>query len=82
MHGQLVEKMSRQPAPKISHPVKIEPNKQEELYEEVEIQQEQLTIIRPNHVEDKSQLAGQISTETKRGKCVVIHWLLYFWSVL
>ncbi len=49
-HGQLVEKMSRQPAPKISHRVKMEPNKQEELYEEVEMQEERLTIIRPNHV--------------------------------
>ncbi len=33
--------MSRQPAPKISHHNRGQPNKQEELYEEVEMHDEQ-----------------------------------------
>ncbi len=77
LHQLIVEKMSRQPAPKVSHQVKPQPNKEQELYEDIEMQQEPshyMTINRPNRVEveDKSQPAGQISTKVKRGKCVVI----------
>ena len=76
---QLVEKMSRQPAAKTSH----QPNKEQELYEHVEMQEQQshyMTINRPNRieVEDKSQLAGQISTKIKRWKCVVIALMTVF----
>ncbi len=80
---QLVEKMSRQPAAKTSRQVKPQPNKEQELYEHVEMQEQQshyMTINRPNHVqvEDKSQLAGQISTKVKRWKCVVIALIAVF----
>ncbi len=73
----IVEKMSRQPAPKISHQVKPQPNKEQELYQNIEMQEEPshyMTINRPNRIEfeDKSQPAGQISTKIKRWKCVVI----------
>ncbi len=76
---QLVEKMSRQPAAKTSR----QPNKEQELYEHVEMQEQQshyMSINRPNpvEVEDKSQLAGQISTKVKRGKCVVIALIAVF----
>ena len=71
--------MSRQPAAKTSH----QPNKEQELYEHVEMQEQQshyMTINRPNRVEveDKSQLAGQISTKVKRWKCVVIALMTVF----
>ena len=71
--------MSRQPAAKTSH----QPNKEQELYEHVEMQEQQshyMTINRPNpvEVEDKSQLAGQISTKVKRGKRVVIALIAVF----
>ncbi len=81
---QLVEKMSCQPAPKTSRQVKTQPNKQEELYEHIEMQQEPshyMTINRSNRVEveDKSQPepASQISTKTKI-KCVVIALIAVF----
>ncbi len=72
--------MSRQPAPKIIHHNREQPNKQEELYEEVEMHDEQqpryMTTIHSNRddVEDnsQSQQVGQISTKTKRRKFVVI----------
>ncbi len=71
--------MSRQPAPKIRHQVKPQPNKEQELYEDINIEMQEepshyMTINRPNRVEveDKSQPAGQISTKVKRWKCVVI----------
>ncbi len=69
--------MSRQPAPKVSRQDKPQANKEQELYEDIEMQQEPshyMTINRPNRIEDKSQpeLAGQISTKIKRWKCVVI----------
>ena len=77
INGMIVEKMSRQPAPKISHQVKPQPNKEQELYQNIEMQEEPshyMTINRPNRIEfeDKSQPAGQISTKIKRWKCVVI----------
>ncbi len=80
---QLVEKMSSQPTAKTSRQVKPQPNKEQELYEHVEMQEQQshyMTINRPNRVEveDKSQLAGQISTKIKRGKCVVIALIAVF----
>ncbi len=71
----IVEKMSRcQPAPKTNFQVKPQPNKEQELYEDIKMQEEPshyMTINRPNCVEvkDKSQPAGQIS---KRWKYVVI----------
>ncbi len=73
MHA--VEKMSCQP--EISHPVRGQPSKEEELYEHIEMQEEQshyMTTIYPNHIDNNSQPwpAGQISTKIKRGKCVVI----------
>ncbi len=70
--------MSSPPAPKISHHNRGQPNKQEELYEEVEMHEEEqpryMTTIHPNHVDidDNSQIVGKISTKTKRWKCVVI----------
>ncbi len=75
--------MSRQPAAKTSRQVKSQPNKEQELYEHVEMQEQQshyMTINRPNHVEveNNSQLAGQISTEVKREKCVVIALIAVF----
>ena len=75
--------MSRQPAAKTSRQVKSQPNKEQELYEHVEMQEQQshyMTINRPNpvEVEDKSQLAGQISTEVKRWKCGVIALIAVF----
>ncbi len=80
---QLVEKMSRQPAAKTSRQVKPQPNKEQELYEHIEMQEQQshyMTINRPNRieVEAKSQLAGQISTKVKRWKCVVIALMTVF----
>ena len=75
--------MSRQPAPKTSRQVKPQPNKEQELYEHVEMQEQQshyMTINRPNRVEveNNSQLAGQISTKVKRWKCVVIALMTVF----
>ncbi len=66
-----------QPNPKTSRPaVKTEPRKQEEVYEQLEMQEEEqshyMTTIHPNRVEDNSQLVGQISTKTKREKFCVI----------
>ncbi len=72
--------MSRQLAPKTSHQVKPQPNKEQDLYEHVEMQEQQshyMTINRPK-VEAKSQLAGQISTKIKRWKCVVIALIAVF----
>ncbi len=54
---------------------KTEPKKQEEVYEQLKMHEQQsqyMTINRPNHVEDNSQLVGQISTKTTRGKFCVI----------
>ncbi len=78
--------MSCQPTPKTSRQVKTQPNKEQELYEHIEMQQEPshyMTINRPNRVEveDKSQPepAGQISTKIKsQGKCVVIALIAVF----
>ncbi|XP_064402472.1 uncharacterized protein LOC135348196 isoform X3 [Halichondria panicea] len=83
MRNYLPKKMSRQPAPKTSHQVKPQPNKEQELYEHVEMQEQKshyMTINRPNpvEVENKSQLAGQICTKVKRGKCVVIALIAVF----
>ncbi len=80
---QLVEKMSCQPAAKTSRQVKPQPNKEQELYEHVEMQEQQshyMTINRLNHVEveNNSQLAGQISTKIERWKCVVIALMTVF----
>ena len=76
--------MSSPPAPKISHHNRGQPNKQEELYEAVEMHEEQqpryMTTIHPNHVdiEDNSQIVGKISTKTKRWKFVVIALIAVF----
>ena len=73
--------MSRQQAPKTSHPVKGQPTEEEDVYEQLEMQEERfqyMTTIHPNHVEDNSQLAGQISTKVKRWKCVVIALMTVF----
>ncbi len=77
--------MSRQPAPEISHPVRGQPSKEEEVYEQLEMQEEQsqyMTINRPNHVEDNSQLAGQISTKTNRGNFCVITLMVAVFLVI
>ncbi len=60
---------------------KTQLKKQEEVYEQLKMQEEQsqyMTINRPNPVEDNSQLAGQISTKIKRGKHVVIALIAVF----
>ncbi len=67
--------MSRQPAPNQLN--KTQPNKQKEVYEQLEMQKKssQLTINRPNCPEDSSQLAGR---KTKRGNLVVIALVAVF----
>ena len=67
--------MSRQPAPNQLN--KTQPNKQKEVYEQLEMQEEcsQLTINRPNCPEDSSQLAGR---KTKKGNLVVIALVAVF----
>ena len=68
-------KMICQQALKISHPVRGQASKEEDVYEQLEMQEEQpryMTTNCPNRVEDNSQLVGQVSTKVKRWKCVVI----------
>ncbi len=67
--------MSRQPAPNQLN--KTQPNKQKEVYEQLEMQEEcsQLTINRSNCPEDSSQLAGR---KTKKGNLVVIALVAVF----